>query len=737
MADDFQIVGRVEISSNAEAMSQLKRELEPTTGAMGNLSSATGKTEAELAALGSTTGKTGEKVQGVGEKVRGVGDESEKMKEKTHGMFGGMSASALAATASLGGLAVVADKSLHTYEDYGKQVSTSAKLLGGSAQQVSTIVGQIKLTTGASTDASTSIGLFARNIGKIETVAKTNAPVIANLQQQITSLSGEHTKGAAAEITKLQDSIAKIEAKGTPAGAVLQRLGINVKDASGNWKTGAELFTEFRDALSKETDASQRASDASALLGRGYKALMPYITAPKEKIDSLAKSLNDMGMVMSSKDLEKFRNIAGDQKMMAMYSEALQFKLGELIGTIEQNVMPAVIKLSNWGEKALNLFSKLPGPVQTLAVGFAGLLVVSKLLAPLGQVKSAITSIVSGAKSAYGALAKLMGWQTGAAKTPAATGSGAGSTTATDTNTKVENANTEAVTRNTAAAKRSTLATDGETSAADKNILSTKASTLATKESKVATELETVASKKSALASDLSSVKLGKMGSKAETAANDVLGMGGSSTKAEKGIMGMNASSIKTAATLGGLAIALAFTINQLNKLASAIDEAYKADQQANQAKSNALGEVSAFDKKITAKYGSISAYLEKIAAKFGKDSSQYRAAEEATSTSGVNKDWGGTPWATQAAHDVTSGVGKAYNWAFGGGQATGGDYLVDKPTLFLAGESGKERATFTPQDKESGGTGDTFQLVIHSQAKTEQVAQDFHVLRAMAVRGV
>ena len=40
--------------------------------------------------------------------------------------------------------------------------------------------------------------------------------------------------------------------------------------------------------------------------------------------------------------------------------------------------------------------------------------------------------------------------------------------------------------------------------------------------------------------------------------------------------------------------------------------------------------------------------------------------------------------------------------------QALGGDYMVTKPTLFLAGEAGPERATFTPQGKgrASGGSG-------------------------------
>ena len=46
---------------------------------------------------------------------------------------------------------------------------------------------------------------------------------------------------------------------------------------------------------------------------------------------------------------------------------------------------------------------------------------------------------------------------------------------------------------------------------------------------------------------------------------------------------------------------------------------------------------------------------------------------------------------------DYTSGGGGPRN---GGAQAFGGDYWVTKPTLFLAGEAGPERATFTPAGK-------------------------------------
>jgi hypothetical protein len=68
---------------------------------------------------------------------------------------------------------------------------------------------------------------------------------------------------------------------------------------------------------------------------------------------------------------------------------------------------------------------------------------------------------------------------------------------------------------------------------------------------------------------------------------------------------------------------------------------------------------------------------------------------------------------ATAAAQGLGSGAA-----ALGGGagrsisvdmlsvspQAKGGDYMVNKPTLFLAGEAGPERATFTPIGKTGGG---------------------------------
>jgi hypothetical protein len=50
-------------------------------------------------------------------------------------------------------------------------------------------------------------------------------------------------------------------------------------------------------------------------------------------------------------------------------------------------------------------------------------------------------------------------------------------------------------------------------------------------------------------------------------------------------------------------------------------------------------------------------------------------------------------------------GNGSPDSIPFGGAQANGGDYVVSRPTMFLAGEAGPERATFTPLGGRGGDT--------------------------------
>jgi hypothetical protein len=58
----------------------------------------------------------------------------------------------------------------------------------------------------------------------------------------------------------------------------------------------------------------------------------------------------------------------------------------------------------------------------------------------------------------------------------------------------------------------------------------------------------------------------------------------------------------------------------------------------------------------------------------------------------------------------------------YGGEQALGGDYLVTRPTLFLAGEAGPERATFRPA---GGGSSQPILITVISTLDGREVARN------------
>lgn len=59
---------------------------------------------------------------------------------------------------------------------------------------------------------------------------------------------------------------------------------------------------------------------------------------------------------------------------------------------------------------------------------------------------------------------------------------------------------------------------------------------------------------------------------------------------------------------------------------------------------------------------------------------------------------------ATTGGAMVGGPIGAVAGAQYGGAQADGGDYIVHRPTLFLAGDNGDERATFTPMGRSSSG---------------------------------
>jgi len=80
-------------------------------------------------------------------------------------------------------------------------------------------------------------------------------------------------------------AIRRLELDASAGGKQLERLGISTREATGEMKTGSELFTEVVEKLNSMTDAGARSEAAFTLLGRGAAQLLGVLPQLNEEIE--------------------------------------------------------------------------------------------------------------------------------------------------------------------------------------------------------------------------------------------------------------------------------------------------------------------------------------------------------------------------------------------------------------------------------------------------------------------
>jgi len=461
------------------------------------------------------------------------------------------------------------------------------------------------------------------------------------------------------------------------AAGAFDALGISLEDLKT--KTPAEVLEQVRAALSEMPPSAERTALASTLLGRGFQSMSKWIGASSDDLSALNQQLRDTGQVMSKDELSKAKD---DMKQMALLQvqwRGLQVELGRA-------ALPYMTSFASATSAVLRVATPLAPALKYVVIALAGFIVVSKIAAGLNAMTTSLKVLTGAASRARTSLSGRYGAAGGS--TP---GMKPGSSTAQPL-AAAEGRNTAAVNRNTAAQQRAASASTRSAAASNRE-------TAADTKSATASSMAASADRRQAAASTTAAGRTSLFGRRAQTGSVQVGGLGTKSQAAGGKMSKLGAAMGGTAGTVAlmmGLGVALTFTMNKLAELSSAIDQASAAAGQAEGARSDAVRNAKAF--------------LEHTGEKYGKDSEQYRKALAIykQALKDIARDAYKKPWWMKAGE----GANKAWKFAFGGGQASGGDYMVTRPTLFLAGEAGPERATFTPQGK-SAPAGRSTPIVI------------------------
>jgi hypothetical protein len=201
-------------------------------------------------------------------------------------------------------------------------------------------------------------------------------------------LSGTDINAVAGSISKLSKGLYEFSTSGKgSAGEALKTLGIDALDSAGKLKSADQIVLEVSNRFKEMPDGVEKTALAMQLFGRSGAQMVPLLNMG-------GKAIEDLGTKMTGAFAEK-----ADE-----YNDKITMLTGKVNGLamgLTVALLPALDGITNAVSFVIDLFTKLPEPVQAVIGAFAllavGLTILSPLLSGLVTALSILGSIGLGA----------------------------------------------------------------------------------------------------------------------------------------------------------------------------------------------------------------------------------------------------------------------------------------------------------------------------------------------------
>jgi TP901 family phage tail tape measure protein len=246
----------------------------------------------------------------------------------------------------------------------------------------------------AANSGALSVQEFGLSMKYVGSSAKAMGLSLEEVAAAITLMSNQGVKGEQAG-TSLRGAFRNLLAPTKSVRAALNELGISTRDSSGRILPLAEILDKIR---SKTTDASytfrifgsEAASGMQTLLNLGGDALRK-MTGELEKADGSAAK--------AEKTLQS--GISGALEYFSGSVDSAAIKLGKVLAPYVIDAAKLLEKLADAAAAGIDMFSKLPKPIQAAAVGFTALLAAAgPVIFLAGQLMSSLTTLTVGLNGA-------------------------------------------------------------------------------------------------------------------------------------------------------------------------------------------------------------------------------------------------------------------------------------------------------------------------------------------------
>lgn len=292
-------------------------------------------------------------------------------------------------------------------------VLNAASASGENLASVSTIVADAVTGFGMKASDATRIADLltqAANAGTIDIVDlgesfKYISPVAASMGLSIedvttalSAMSMAGIKGSQAG-TSIRTVLARMSKPTGAVAAAMDKLGININNADGSFKSLDEIVAIMRDSFSGLTD-EQKAYYATTLAGQeGMSGLLALLNLTKEEYDAIGKSMDNCAGVAKETSKVMLDNVQGQLKLLKSQLEGVAIQLGEILLPIMKRAVDAISDL-------VERFSKMSTEEQENVIKLALMAAtIGPLLFIIGKLTSCVGTFIGSIIKAHAAIA--------------------------------------------------------------------------------------------------------------------------------------------------------------------------------------------------------------------------------------------------------------------------------------------------------------------------------------------
>jgi DNA-binding Lrp family transcriptional regulator len=185
--------------------------------------------------------------------------------------------------------------------------------------------------------------------------------------EQVATVAGVSFEGLTGVITRFSARLPSIEGGGSEAAEAFRRLGVDLRDTSGEIRDMDDLFPDLIMALQNIENVTERNALAQQVFGRSLNDLAPVLGMTAEEFQNARDEAHDLGLVLGADALNSANAYRISLDTLGSQVQALWRDLAvDLIPLIVDTVVPAFQRILEGVRSAVTWFTNLDDSTKVL-----------------------------------------------------------------------------------------------------------------------------------------------------------------------------------------------------------------------------------------------------------------------------------------------------------------------------------------------------------------------------------